>query len=170
MKTFNIIIIVLAHFCFVNVSSAQTFKDKDNKALEKIQAKPSLYNVVASQAVLPSNVRNSVFVQQIGNDNAAFSILKSNQSDVELFQIGNRNDVGLFISANKISEEVLQIGDNHSFTDISPNNNDIHATNVVQFGANQNLIRLGSQNSMSDKMLVTMKGNNQTVIIRSLKN
>ncbi|WP_271424245.1 hypothetical protein [Aequorivita sinensis] len=170
MKTFNIIIIVLAHFCFVNVSSAQTYKDKDNKALEKIQAKPSLYNVVASQNLPVSNISKSVFVQQIGNDNTVFSITKSNQSDVRLFQIGNRNDIGVFVSADKISEEVLQIGDNHSFTDISGNKNGLHAANVVQFGANQNLIRLGSQNSMSDKMMVTMKGRNQTVIIRNLKN
>lgn len=148
----------------------QTYKDKDNKALEDIQSKTSLLNVVAAQNNQLVGVNNVTRVQQVGNYNSAFAVTNSNYSYIDVNQFGNRNDVNMVVAANKISEDVLQIGNNHSFTDLSISRSDIHAANVLQFGANQNLIWLGGQNSMSDKMMVTMKGKNQTVIIRNLKN
>ncbi len=170
MKTFNIVLTLFAFVSIINVASAQTFKGDAITGIGNLHNKTSLFNIVASQNTTSVGVSNNTRVQQIGNYNSAHSLTRSNSSDIQISQLGNRNDVSLAISANRISEDVLQVGNNHSFTDFSPNNINLHSANVLQYGANQNLILIGGQNSISDKMLVTMQGKNQTVIIRNLKN
>lgn len=170
MKTFNIVLTVFAFFSIINVASAQTFKGDAITGIENLQNKTSLFNIVASQNIPSVGVSKNIRVQQIGNHNSSYSLTRSTSSDIQVAQLGNRNDVNLAISANRISEDVLQVGNNHSFTDFSPNTTNLHSANVLQYGANQNLILIGGQNSISDKMLVTMQGKNQTVIIRNLKN
>lgn len=168
MKNLLKISVVVLVWLVGSISYGQTYKDKDNKALENIQAKTSLYNVVASQNTQSISVNNATHIQQVGNYNSAFAVTNSNISNINVTQLGNKNDVNMVVAANSISEDVLQIGNNHSFTDLSASRSNLHAANVVQFGANQNLIWLGGQNSISDKMMVNMQGKNQTVIIRNL--
>lgn len=170
MKTFNIVLTLLVFTIIINVASAQTFKGDANTSLENLQNKISLYNIVASQNIRAADVNNSTRVQQIGNHNTAYSLTRSNTSDIQLIQLGNRNEISLAVSANRISEDVVQIGNNHSFTDFSAKPTNLHSANVLQYGTNQNLIWIGGQNSISDKMMVSMKGRDQTVIIRNLNN
>lgn len=170
MKTFIVIMTLLAFTALVNVAGAQTYTGDTKTSLENLQNKTSLFNIVASQNTRAVDVNNSTRVQQIGNHNTAYTLTRSNSSDVQLTQLGNRNDINLAVSANRISEDVLQVGNNHSFTDFSAKPTNLHSANVLQYGANQNLIWIGGQNSISDKMMVSMKGRDQTVIIRNLKN
>lgn len=170
MKTFNIVLTLLTFISVINVASAQTFKEDAITNMENLQNKTTLFNIVASQNTHAVDINNSTRVQQIGNNNTAYTLTRSNSSDIQLTQLGNRNDISLAVSANRISEDVLQVGNNHSFTDFSVNPTNLHSANVLQYGTNQNLIWIGSQNSISDKMMVSMKGRNQTVIIRNLKN
>lgn len=170
MKTFNVLMTVLAFTTIVNVAAAQTYIGDTQTSLENLQQKTSLFNIVASQNSGAVDVNNSIRVDQIGDNNTAYALTRSNSSDIRLTQIGNRNDVSLAVSANRISEDVLQFGNNHSFIDFSPNTTNLHSANVLQYGTNQNLIKIGGPNSISDKMMVSMKGRGQTVIIRNLKN
>lgn len=170
MKTFNILLTLLAFVSLLNVASAQTYIGENTTSLENLQNKTSLYNIVASQNTRSVGASNSTHVQQMGNYNTAFTATQSNLSNIQLTQVGNNNGIDMVVSANIISEDVLQVGNNHSFTDLSNTRSNVHAANVVQYGANQNLIWIGGQNSISDKMMVSMKGRNQTVIIRNLKN
>lgn len=170
MKTFRVLFTVLALSACLNVLNAQTYAGDNKTSLDNLQKTASLYSIVASQNVRPANVNNSIYVQQIGNNNTSYSRTTSNYSDISLSQLGNGNDIYLDVSANRISEEVLQVGNNHSFTDIDNFGRQTHAANVIQYGANQNLILLGGQNSISDKMIVSMQGRNQTIIVRNLNN
>lgn len=170
MKTFNIVLTLLAFISLIDLASAQTYKGDGTTAMENLQNTTSLYSIVAAQNNFVAVTNNSTQVQQIGNYNTAFTATQSNLSNIQLTQIGNNNGIDMVVSANNISEDVLQVGNNHSFTDINVSRSDLHAANVLQFGANQNLIWIGGQNSISDKMMVSMQGKNQTVIIRNLKN
>lgn len=170
MKTFNVIMSVLAFAAIVNAAAAQTYIKDTKTSFENLQNNTSLFNIVAAQDARSVVLNNTIRVQQVGDYNSANSLTRSNSSDIQLTQIGNRNEISLAIYANKISEDVLQIGDNHSFTDFSINPTNLHSTNVLQYGTNQNLIKIGGQNSISDKMMISMKGRNQTVIIRNIKN
>lgn len=170
MKTLNVILTVIAFMAIVNVGSAQTYRGDAQTTLESLQNKTSLFNLVASQNTQAIDIGSTTRVRQVGDYNTAFTVTNSNASDIQLTQLGNRNDVNLTISANQISEDVLQVGNNHSFTDYSVGGAQLHDKNVLQLGANQNLILIGGENSISEKMTVTMQGANQTVIIRNLNN
>lgn len=167
MRQLRRISVVSLFLIIGSITQAQTYKDNENTAMENIRAKTFLYNVVAQNSHSAS-VNNATRVQQIGSYNNSVSLTKSTISNINLTQFGNRNDINLMISSSAISEDVLQIGKNNSFSDLSPNPKGVHAANVVQFGTNQNLIWLGGQNSISDKMMVNMQGKNQTVIVRNL--
>ena len=169
MKTSKVIMTVLAFIALINVATAQTYKEDSQKNLENLQKQASIINFLPVQNISALDANNNIRVLQIGDRNAAYTLTRSNSSNIELTQLGNRNGISLAISANRINEDVMQIGNNHSFTDLSANR-DLHSANVLQFGANQNLIWLGGQNSISDKMIVTMQGKEQTVIIRNLNN
>lgn len=170
MKTLKVILSVLIFISLLNVAGAQTYAGDANVALKKLQVESLQFNLIASQNSSSSSLSNSTRVQQIGDYNTVLSVTKSNSSDILLTQFGKNNGIDLNISANRIEENVVQIGNNHNFTDYSGSRTPEHSANVYQLGANQNLIWLGSQNSISDKMVVSMQGKNQTIIVRNLKN
>ena len=170
MKTLKVMLSAFFYMAMINGVNAQTYYGNAVEAIKKLQLEPSQYNLITSQNSRPLNVNNSTRVLQIGDYNTSFSLTKSNSSDIQLTQIGNNNDVSLIVSANRIEENITQIGYNHSFTDLNVGTAQLHAANVFQLGANQNLIWLGNPNSISDNMIVTMQGRNQTIIVRNLKN
>ena len=170
MKTWKAIVYVLTFTSLINFANAQTYAGEATVAMKKIQNESLQINHITSQNSRPSSVNNSTRVQQIGDNNTVLSITKSNSSDIFLTQFGNNNGIDLNVSANRIEENIIQIGNNHNFTNYSGQGTQFHSASIYQLGANQNLIWLGSQNSMSDKMIVSMRGKNQTIIVRNLKN
>ncbi len=129
-------------------------------------------NLIASEIVSSTttnqSVSNAVYVQQIGNNNRFESNLRSVQSNVGLYQYGNNNETYLNINSARINEQVFQFGNNHVFYDIGNGLNLYHEGQVIQTGTNQQLYWIGN-NSISDRLRVTMQGNNQTVIIRNFQ-
>ena len=81
-------------------------------------------------------------------------------------QFGDENKIDLKIKARKIDETVIQLGLSNSFLDLNPNGNYSHKATAIQTGKNQNLILAGN-NSISEKMLINMKGKGQTILIRN---
>jgi len=65
-----------------------------------------------------------------------------------------------------IDEIVIQRGFSNSFLDLNLNGNFSHKTTAIQIGKNQNLLLAGN-NSISQKMIVNMKGKGQTILIRN---
>lgn len=171
MKTLNLILSVIIFISLVNIASAQTYTGNATDAINGLPNTSSQFNLIASQQnIKPQTISNSATVKQIGDYNTILSVTKSNSSDIQLTQIGNNNGIDLNVEANNINENVLQVGKDHTFLDYSGKSGQFHAANIYQLGANQNLILLGGQNSISNNMKVTMQGRNQTIIVRNLKN
>lgn len=170
MKNLKVILTVFALIALGTMASAQTYASDANTLTENLQAKTSLFNIVASQNTPTVGNNNNTSVLQIGDYNKTISVTRSNFSNIQLTQIGNNNDIDHLVSSKNIVEDVIQVGKNHNFTEVSNANSQLHATSVLQYGANQNLIILGSKNSISDRMQVSMQGKDQTVIIRNLNN
>lgn len=171
MRKLNILITILAFLMFMNTGNAQTYKVDTKTSFEKAQNNSFQHNFITSQnALIVSSENNVVRIQQIGNYNNVLSNTHSNSSDIAYTQIGNNNDVFNNASSNRIEENVVQIGDNHAFIDLNNVSSQFHSAKVYQYGSNQNLIWLGGENSISDKMIVSMKGQSQTIIVRNLNN
>ncbi|MBZ0327232.1 MAG: hypothetical protein K8F54_06465 [Altibacter sp.] len=141
--------------------------------IDNAQSKAAKLSFLSSQVISPNNsnnvsASNSVYILQVGNNNNVVSNTRSNYSDVNLFQRGNNNEVLLDVTALIIDENVLQLGNNNRFIDLSLKGTVLHNAAVLQKGQNQNLIWYGS-NSISERMMVTMKGKNQTILIRNIK-
>lgn len=124
--------------------------------------------VAAQKAIPNTSVNNTIYIQQIGEENNVVANTSSFRSNINVLQRGTNNDVTLDISSGIIEENIFQRGTNNRFIDVSSKGTLLHSTAVFQNGRNQNLIMVGN-NSISDKMIVNMKGKNQTVLIRNLK-
>lgn len=139
---------------------------------DNIENRTTPLNFLSSQTTPrdPRNVSlaNNIYIVQIGNYNTVTSNTRSRNSNINLYQRGNNNNVFLSVAARTIDESVIQRGYNHSFIDLSSNKVNFHQAKAVQLGRNQKLLWVGS-NSISEKLIVRMKGNNQKVIIRNLK-
>ncbi len=155
---------------------AQTYRIDDSSAaiIATLQNKPEQLNSLTSQTGSLSNTRsvtasNNIYIQQVGNNNDVVSSTHSIYSDIGLFQKGNNNEVSLGITAGVIKETLLQTGINNSIIDLNAKGAISHTTAVIQRGANQNLILLGS-NSISNNMIISMQGKKQTILIRNIIN
>lgn len=113
-------------------------------------------------------LKNSVFVQQIGNHNKSTAEIFSEKSNTALFQIGSQNTSYQDIVAFKNTGTIVQAGTNNSFFHINPRLTRNQQTAVFQRGSNQNLLIVGG-NGLSNNMKIAMKGTNQTIIIRNFK-
>ncbi len=154
---------------------AQTYRDANkSSSLENVESKANKFSLLSSQLFRSNknttrsvSVNNAIYVQQIGNYNSAIANTRSVVSDVGLYQTGNNNNIFMDVSAAIIDENVIQAGYNNSFVDLS-RGNIVHSAAVIQRGRNQNLLWYGN-NSISDKLRITMQGKKQTIIIRNIK-
>ena len=115
-----------------------------------------------------NSVSNEIFIRQVGNNNQFTSEIRSARSNVSAFQQGNNNEAYVNLEAVLIDEFILQRGSNNVFYDIGSGLKLYHSGQIIQNGTNQRLLFLGN-NSLSDRIKVNMKGNNQTVIVRNIK-
>ncbi|MCW5519265.1 hypothetical protein J1N09_05405 [Aureitalea sp. L0-47] len=169
----SILLFALLTFTMVSLTMGQTYKNVEITPRTAVGSKVQEINLYTSQFLQNStpqanSVSNDVFVRQIGNNNAFQAELRSAVSNVSAFQFGNNNEAYLDLEAVGIDEQILQRGFNNVFYDIGTSAQLFHSGRVVQNGSNQELYVIGS-NSMSDRMKINMRGNNQTVIIRNVK-
>lgn len=151
----------------VQLAKAQVITPSKNFINTALQSQ-----ILSPQSLLRNNNNASTYsnvqIQQIGNNNNIVSSNRSNNAGINLVQQGNKNQIGLNLSSKTIDENVFQSGYNHSFIDVNSNSSIMHSSNVIQQGANQNLLMYGN-NSMANNMFINMRGSNQTVIVRNIK-
>ena len=172
MKTAIKLVLAILFVSITHYTTAQTFKDETRAAtLSGFEDKASQQNFLSNQGtdalITESTVNeNAVFISQIGDNNEVNSNTTSNESDINFLQIGNSNLATVDLRSNVIKQSVFQLGNNHSVLDVNVIKNASHNIQVNQTGNNQNLTLFGS-NSISEKLKVSMQGQNQTVIVRS---
>ena len=152
---------------------AQTYTTGANNSgvvnLQSRAAQFSLLSIAATAERAPStSVNNAIYIEQIGNNNNVVAETRSLKSTINVFQRGNENEVNLNLTSGVITENVVQRGVNNRFIDLNNKATFSHSATVFQTGRNQNLIMAGN-NSISEKMIVNMRGKNQTVFIRNFK-
>jgi len=161
VNIYQLLIVLL----FSNIIIAQNSDDLLVKSNKNFLNKKDLNSVITSNSNNFSSY-NSVFIRQIGNDNDIVSNSQATNKNINTLQFGDENKIDLKIKARKIDETVIQLGLSNSFLDLNPNGNYSHKATAIQTGKNQNLILAGN-NSISEKMLVNMKGKGQTILIRN---
>ena len=169
MKTIFKILIVALIFISSNILAAQTFETLEDNELSGFNTQASEENFLLNQSAANLNStssNNAIFIAQIGDNNDAVSVTGSTQSNINIIQNGNDNLTVLDINSTKIVETVIQNGDNNSVFDYSPFKTDLKNTTINQTGNNQNLTMFGS-NSLSEKIKVSMQGQDQSIIIRN---
>lgn len=164
MKT-TINFLCMATLLFTSVMSAQDIVVAKASTARLVEQMLSSKSVSSYQNMSPAN---RVYVQQIGDNNIVNSDVHSNYSAVNILQFGNKNNVEMGVKADVINENVMQLGDRHTFIDDNLGGAALHNANVTQQGLNQTLLISGA-NSMSENLVVNMRGANQTVLIRNIK-
>ena len=168
MKIFLFIFLLTGQIALAqapNVANSGKSPDNIMSRTEQLTILPSQMTPIDSRNM---SLANNVYIVQIGNYNNVTSNTISRNSNINLYQRGNNNNVLLSVAARTINESVIQRGYNHSFINLGLNKVNFHQARAVQIGRNQKLLWVGS-NSISEKLMVRMKGNNQRVIIRNLK-
>lgn len=123
-------------------------------------------NVASAPATM--NVSNAgVFITQIGNGNNTNIANQSQISDIKLNQIGNSNEIDLNLKAEVINYSVTQLGNNNLLLEYNTfSGKQLLERTVQQNGNNQNLVIHGN-NSIVDKMKITMNKDSRSLIIRN---
>jgi len=159
VKIFQLLILLF----FSNIIFAQNSDDLLAKSNKEFLNKKNLNSALTNNNF---SSYNSVFIRQIGNNNDIVSNSQAITKNINLYQYGDENKIDLKIKAKKIDEIVIQRGFSNSFLDLNLNGNFSHKNTAIQIGKNQNLILAGN-NSISQKMIVNMKGKGQTILIRN---
>jgi len=144
-------------------SSIAVAKSFDNKASE--------LNYLGKQGfqINETNIlNNGVYVSQVGATNSIYTNTTAETLNLNLIQKGNSNEIFLEVTAKDINETVIQDGNNNTFLDFSDNNTLFHGTEVLQSGNDQNLVWFGN-NSIAEKLKVTMRGEGKSVTVRNFK-
>jgi hypothetical protein len=169
----RIYLIALIALSSIGIAKAQTYKNVEITPRAVVGSSADQLALYTSQFLksnTPSSnsVSNEVFIRQVGNNNQFTSEIRSARSNVIALQQGNNNEARLSLEGVIVEEFLLQRGNNNIFYDIGSELKLFHSGQVIQNGSNQRLLFLGN-NSLSDRLKVNMRGNNQTVIVRNIK-
>ena len=172
MKTILNTFLVFLILILGNNLSAQTFGSATTENnISGLSSQTSTDNFLLNQGTVfatnsvTSNL-NSIYISQIGDSNTAISDTKSLESDIVIAQNGSDNKAYLEVNSSNLAETIIQNGDNNSILDFSIYNAKVRNTTINQTGNNQNLSMSGA-NSLSEKMKISMQGQDQTIIIRN---
>lgn len=163
---FNLLVFTL----FGAATFSQNSNEQSSISLAKsFNNKASELNYLAKQGfqINETNIlNNGVFISQVGAENSIYTNTTAETINLNLIQKGNSNEISLEVTAKNISETVIQNGSNNSFLDFSDNNTLFHGAEVLQSGNYQNLVWFGN-NSLAEKLKVTMRGEGKSVTIRN---
>ncbi len=151
---------------------AQTYKNVEIRPRTILIGETNPFYLMTTEflrnnATTQRRASRDIHIRQIGFNNQLISNVRSASSDIVLYQMGNQNQTYLNRSSVDIREQVIQQGNNNVFYDIGRNWTLYHSGQIFQQGNNQKLLYIGS-NSLSERIRVSMRGNNQTVIIRNI--
>ncbi len=125
------------------------------------------YKLINPNQISTPIVNNgSIFIEQIGANNHTNSNTRTISSAINLVQHGNLNSIRVDINAMSVIQNVYQHGDGHRLAEYSSTPSLNLKQTFDQNGYGQNLTIHGN-NSLSEKMRLTMDGNARTIIIRN---
>ncbi len=140
--------------------TAQTYKEEkqvvNSSSLDSKEKQLNYVNNLQTNAGFLQN-RNSVFIDQVGQDNVAQVSVASNDSQVKLLQDGFNNQSFIFLKADVIRQDVRQIGNQNLFLDYSLHGARSHKVNLVQDGNYNEVISVG-KNSISERLQLNQTG------------
>jgi hypothetical protein len=168
MKNFLFIFLLMCQITIAQTDVVLNSGDSPDNIVSRNEQLTILPSQLVTSDSRNMSLANNVYIVQIGNYNKITSTTRSRNSNINLYQRGNNNNVLLNVAARTINESVIQRGMNNSFINLNLNKVYSNRTKAIQIGRNQKLLWVGS-NSISDRMMVKMKGNNQRVIIRNIK-
>ena len=156
MKINKISLLIVLLFFNLGFSQEQEEVNYElSKTFSTVENSKNMLSNIANQnlSTANSNNRNSILVQQIGNQNVVFSKVNSSDSNIVLSQNGESNAILLDKSAITISHFISQNGNYNKVVDFNLNYNGSINSNFQQTGNNLNIIAIGA-NSISEKMIV----------------
>ena len=124
------------------------------------------FNQQANLSSSPVNQRNTVFIQQIGNNNRVYSQTQSQASRINLYQNGDFNRVEINADAPSLDTFVIQNGNNNYVLDNVYYSNLEVKLNAIQNGNNLSINRIGV-NSLSNKLQLVQEGSFKTITVIS---
>lgn len=174
MKAFKLFVFAILLFAVSNMQG-QTFSNSTSgqTASESFSTQDGRTNFISTQDMQRSaaplttaQADSSVLIAQIGSNNSTEAVAASDNGTLQVVQRGDDNSTFIDVAATELKATVIQSGNNNNYLNLNVFNQDVHNTEIIQNGDNQNLIRHGG-NAVSDKLKVTMQGQGQSVIIRS---
>lgn len=161
LKHIALIMLFSVATCFSQEEEDQlisVFSSKENSldVVSKFSSKP-IQNV-------PETIQNTIYIQQIGNNNYSFADIKSPDATVNFNQSGNNNSIFLDKNASEINQFVAQDGNNNSVVDFNYNFNGTVNSTFSQSGNNHTILSIGS-NTISKDLTIKQSGNSGSVII-----
>ncbi len=172
-KTIYLQILVLALPLLFSTLYAQETESKENslitdqdKFITLIQgdALSAPSNTIENQSA--ANLRNTVFIKQIGADNVVVSNTVADYSIIKITQDGDQNKIRIDESAKEIEKTISQTGSNNEVIDFSFNQDISTKLELIQEGNNLIFERFGT-NELSKNLKFKMSGESRTIIIRS---
>ncbi len=163
-------------FCFFLLLSTILFGQENEKSGQFKNYSSSLFNSTENAlnviSTLNSNREkgfrgtsvNGVLIQQIGNNNQAFTNVNAKKVEVSVSQTGNGNNLMISKEANSVTQNIAQQGKNNFITDYSSFTYNAINMEIVQKGDNQSIQNYGT-NSLSKDMKIIQSGTGSSVII-----
>jgi len=145
------------------VSDIYNFKEEISEYLQISQIENTGNSIANGNR---QNNRNIAIIQQVGNNNFALTNTASNRSNVQYLQTGDDNSILSVNRASNVRERVAQRGVSNSILHLSLRNLNTSNLNVIQRGNNLKFEKFGS-NAQTNGLKFRMRGNNQTLIVRS---
>lgn len=128
---------------------------------------PEILQVVSeTQVNLPSNLSNSIYIQQIGTDNSASVNLQTTSNELNLLQNGNSNLARIDISAKAAIHNIAQEGNGNFLIEYGNRPDLTLERNINQNGNDHGVVIFGS-NSLTDNIFLNLQGNSKTITIRN---
>jgi len=168
------IFFILFFFLTIILNAQGIITNNSNDATTSMDTDIEQLNYFSQQLntpLSPSEIKvtnTGIFIQQIGNNNYADLTTQSHVSDIQLNQFGNNNKIDLQLKAEIIDYSITQNGNNNTLLEYNTiNNKQLIERTIEQNGNGQNLIIEGN-NSIVDKMKITMENGSQSLIIRNI--
>lgn len=171
MKTLRFYLTFLAFIFMFMTVDAQTFSEPQQPEIESFQSRASALSFISSQnqQAARSNqaaTGNSVFINQIGENNDAAINVNALNSLINILQNGVGNLTMVDIKAFDVTQNINQNGEENRFYNFSNNPEAIQNLEIIQTGINQDITIFG-ENSLSEKIKINMQGNDKSLVIRN---
>ena len=154
-------IIFIGSFCLI--SNLLFSQDNKDVYIKKMHVTNLKHTTVTTGA---SNFGNSVFVNQIGEENFQNTTGSSVNSNQIIMQHGSYNYSDSYLNTENINTTVSQSGVRNNYNDYSIRSHQAIDLELIQQGENLSFDRFGV-NATTKNLKVKMKGNDRTVIVRS---